>query len=152
MKVSYVTAALAAIAVSGVVWAVQAAPADDVKARQAVMKDLGSNVGTISKMLKGEAPYDAAVAQKSADAISATAKKVSETFKPNTGDAGPTEAKATIWSNWQGFAEKAAALDMEASKLADVAKKGDQAALAEQMKAVGGTCGACHRDFREKKS
>ncbi len=152
MKVSYVTAALAAIAVGGVVWVAQAAPADDVKARQAVMKELGSNVGAITKMLKGEAPYDAAVAQKSADAIAAAAKKAPDAFKPNTGDAGPTEAKATIWSNWQGFAEKAAALDTEASKLADVAKKGDQAALAEQMKALGGTCGACHREFREKKS
>jgi len=152
MKAFYMRAALAAIAVGGVVWAAQAAPADDVKARQAVMKEMGSNVGAITKMLKGETPYDAAAAQKNADAIAAAAKKVPDAFKPNTGDAGPTEAKATIWSNWSGFAEKAAALDTEASKLADVAKKGDQAALAEQMKAVGGTCGACHRDFREKKS
>lgn len=152
MKASYMRAVLAAIAVGGVVWAAQAAPADDVKARQAVMKELGSNVGAITKMLKGEAPYDAAATQKNADAIAAAAKKVPDAFKPNTGDAGPTEAKATIWSNWQGFAEKATVLDTEASKLADVAKKGDQAALAEQMKALGGTCGACHRDFREKKS
>ena len=75
-------------------------------------------------MLKGEAPYDAAVAQKSADAIAAAAKKVPDALKPNTGDAGPTEAKATIWSNWQGFTDKATALDTEASKLADRRQEG----------------------------
>lgn len=152
MKISRVAAAFAAMSVAGVVWVAQAAPADTVKARQALMKEIGSNVGVISAMLKGEKPYDAPTAQKSADAIAAAVKKVPDAFKENTGDTGPTEAKAVIWSNWQGFVDKAKVLDTEATKLADVAKKGDQAALGEQMKALGGACGSCHREFREKKS
>lgn len=151
MKRLGMTTMLAA-AVGGTVWVAQAAPVDAVKARQAVMKEIGSNVGAISAMLKGEKPWDAAVAQKSADAIASAARKVPDAFKENTGDTGPTEAKAVIWSNWQGFVDKATVLNTEAAKLADVAKAGNQAAVGEQMKALGGACGACHREFREKKS
>lgn len=152
MKVSYVTAALAALAVGGVVWAAQAAPADAVKARQAVMKEMGKNMGAIAAMLKGEKPWDASVAQASSAAIAAAAKQVPDVFKENTGSEGPTEAKPVIWTNWQGFVDKATALNTETAKLADIAKGGDQAAVAAQVKAVGGTCGGCHREFREQKS
>jgi cytochrome c556 len=38
----------------------------------------------------------------------------------------------------------------EAAKLADVAGSGDQKAIMEQFKATGGTCKACHDEYKAK--
>jgi cytochrome c556 len=154
MKITHLFAAAAGLVVAGVIVVSETAagPAESVKYRQTIMKGFGAHMGAISMVMKGEVALGASHIAANAEGIEATAKLIADAFKDKTGDAGPTEAKANIWTEWQSFADRAKALEVESAKLASVAKKGDMSAIGEQVKAVGGACGACHQTFREKKS
>jgi cytochrome c556 len=59
-----------------------------------------------------------------------------------------TKAKPEIWSDSAGFAKDANDLAVAADKLETLAKAGDAAGMADQVKVVGAACGACHRTYR----
>ena len=59
-------------------------------------------------------------------------------------------AKPAIWENPDDFAEKLAAFRTEAAALAVAAKTGDQAAATAQFKKTGGTCKACHDEYKAR--
>ncbi|MGQ0656336.1 MAG: cytochrome c, partial [Betaproteobacteria bacterium] len=46
--------------------------------------------------------------------------------------------------------EAASRLENEASRLVQVSRSGDEAAVKAQIGAVGKACGGCHNDFRAK--
>ena len=64
---------------------------------------------------------------------------------------GKTDAKPDIWKDWDKFVAAAKALERESAKLAVVAKSGGKADIAAQVKAVGKSCGGCHKPFRKPK-
>ena len=61
-----------------------------------------------------------------------------------------TKAKPEVWSDSAGFAKAAADFEAAAVKLAALADADDKAGFADQFKATGATCGACHRQFRAR--
>ncbi|MFO0998120.1 MAG: cytochrome c [Alphaproteobacteria bacterium] len=154
MKSKFLFTIAAGVIVGGIVVATgsSAGPAESVKYRQNLMKANGAHMGDISMLVKGEVAFGAPHVVAQAEGLEASAKLVADSFKDKTGDTGPTAAKANIWTDWQGFQEKAKALETESAKLVAVAKKGDMNAIGEQVKAVGAACGGCHETFREKKS
>ena len=71
-------------------------------------------------------------------------------FPAGTGPASgvKTDALPAIWAQKPVFDAAAAKLVAEANKLAGIAGSGNTAAVLAQFKAVGGSCAACHRQFR----
>jgi cytochrome c556 len=59
-------------------------------------------------------------------------------------------ALPAIWEKPDEFKKASERLQSEVSKLAQVSKTGDEAAVKAQIGATGKACGGCHETFREK--
>ncbi|MER8853865.1 cytochrome c [Mesorhizobium australicum] len=139
------------IAISMLALAASAAFADPILDRQALMKERGKIVGGLSKVVKGEEPFDAAAVLTQLQALQANAEKFDvEALFPKGTDRGDTTASPKIWEDMAGF--KAA----EDKYLADVkaavaAAPADVDALKTQIGTIGSDCGTCHQGYRVKK-
>lgn len=120
---------------------------DVIKERQAGFKQNVANMKAMAASLKAG---DVKAMQAPAEQIAAHAGKIPDLF-PKGSDQGDTKALPTIWTDWDGFTAAAAANGKAATALAMVvADGGDAAAAGAALKALGGTCGACHDKFRAK--
>jgi cytochrome c556 len=146
----FVAGALLAVS-GGAIVAQSTAPADIIKLRQDSLKDMGAQMKAIGDQLKSGKP-DKAVTVEAAKKLAAYSKALPNWFPTGTGpESGvKTAAKPEIWTQRADFEAAAAKLPPEADKLVLVADSGDADAIGAQMKAVGGTCGACHKSFRVK--
>lgn len=117
-----------------------------VKARMEAMKAIGGNMKTISQMAKGEMDFDAAKAGDATAAIADTAAKVPTLFEAPETDP-EAEAKPAIWEDFDDFTKKAMATEA-AARAADTSSLD---ALRASLGQIGGTCKACHDDYRIKK-
>lgn len=139
------------IAISTLAFAGSAAFADPILDRQALMKERGKIVGGLSKVAKGEEPFDAAAVLTQLQALQANAEKFDvDALFPKGSDTGDTTAGPKIWEDTAGF--KAA----EDKYLADVkaavaGAPADADALKAQVGTLGSDCGACHQGYRVKK-
>jgi cytochrome c556 len=70
-------------------------------------------------------------------------------FDPSTKDVKSATLPAA-YEQQDKFKEAAARLENEASKLYQVSRGGDEAAIKAQIGAVGKSCGGCHESFRAK--
>lgn len=122
--------------------------AGEIAARQEAMKGVGGAMKAIKAAVEGNMAADAVA---HGEKIAATMKLVPGLF-PKGSDQGETDAKPEIWAEWAKFEQAAADTGAAAEKLAMVAKGGDAAATGEALKALGGTCGGCHKPFRKPKT
>jgi cytochrome c556 len=143
---------LVAISVLGV--ATTIAVAGPVEDREALMKERGQAVGGLSKMAKGETPFDAAGALALLEQLKANGDKTdidvlwaAETTG-NTGDSPASSPK--IWEDMAGF--KAEEEEFETAVASAIAAApADAAALGAAMGPIGKSCGDCHETYRVKK-
>jgi cytochrome c556 len=128
-------------------------PANIIKYRQAFMKANGAHITMVAAMVKGEVSWtDELVGH--AHAMHEQSKNLLRLFPEGTGK-GDTEVKSAalpvIWERRDEFEQAARAFEQESAKLVEVAEAGDQAAIAQQLGALGKQgCGNCHETFREK--
>lgn len=145
-------AAVVAAAVAGPTLAADPAVEKAIKSRQAQMHLYSWNLGRLGAMAKGQAAYDAKVAQAAANNLLALTKHDSAGLWPQGSDstamAGKTRAKAEIWSTYPEVVAKDDALADAAVALSAVAGNGLDA-LKGGIGPVGKSCGACHKPFRE---
>lgn len=140
-----VAAALAAAVILPV--AAHAGPIED---RQAIMKGNGRDTKAGGAMLKGEAPFDAATANKILANYVAGAKAFGKLFPAGTDKGGDTEASPAIWAKPADW--KAALAKFEADTAAAAATKpADAAAFGKAFGMVTANCKSCHEAFRIKK-
>jgi cytochrome c556 len=120
--------------------------------RQGLLKAMGwVFTGHVGGMMRNKAPFDAAVAQKSAERVREIAEMLPEAFQFDTRKFQvKTRAKEAIWSNQADFASKADELQKAAVAMEAAAKGGDKAATLQAATTVGKACGACHDNYREK--
>lgn len=133
-------------------FAVAAAPADVITARQQGYKQIGKAFKAINDNLK-ETP-DVALIRTNAATIAQLAPKVNTWFPAGTGkETGiKTAALPTVWTQRPEFAADAKKF-ADAAKLFDAAaKKGDIAAIRTAAGDLGQTCKTCHQTFRERQS
>ncbi|MBZ9894984.1 MULTISPECIES: cytochrome c [unclassified Mesorhizobium] len=139
------------VAISMLAFAGSAAFADPILDRQALMKERGKIVGGLSKVVKGEEPFDAAAVLTALQALQANAEKFdADVLFPAGSDTGDTTAAPKIWQDMAGF--KAT----EDKYLADVkaavaAAPADVDSLKTQIGVIGSDCGTCHKGYRVKK-
>jgi len=145
-----VASALAVVAAfSTAVWA-QTPPADRaIQYRQGVFKAMGWHMGVLGSMAKGERPYDAATAARSAKFVSELSAMPWDGFGPGTESGAPTKAKPEIWKEQAKFKQLQDALQVETGKLA-AAAGGGLDSLKGAVGATGKACSNCHDDFRAK--
>lgn len=133
----------------------QAGPREEnaVKARQGYYQMVLFDFGPLAGMLKGEVAFDADVAKTHAAGLKALADfDVDRLFLPassNTDLAGKTRALPTIWESREKFAELNKAWRDQATAVLASVDQGEGAFKAEVAK-LGGTCQACHDDYRAK--
>ncbi|MCF2903937.1 cytochrome c [Octadecabacter sp. CECT 8868] len=119
-----------------------------VVARHAQMQLYAYNVGILGGMAQGKIDYDAEAAQTAADNMVALTSMNTASFWPE-GTAEGTKAQPAIWENLDDFMSKGEDLAFEAQGMADVAGN-DLASLQGAMGNLGGTCSACHREYRAR--
>ncbi len=123
-------------------------PSEIIAFRKAGYKHVGDLFGGMKKGI--DAGADVAPFAPQAKEIADWARKVPTLFPPGTETGGETHALPAIWANKADFDSKAANLATEADKLSAAAATGDKAAFEAQWKTTGGTCGACHREYRAR--
>ncbi|WP_298289919.1 cytochrome c [Novosphingobium sp.] len=147
-RIRTIAAAIALVAAAGGTFAIAASPADTIAARQANFKKMGGAMKVIKDELAGSA--DKAKMAGAAKTIAAMARAQVPLFPKGTGPGAgvKTDALPAIWTDRATFDGHAKKLIAEADKLVKVSGTGNAAAIGAQFKAVGGTCGACHKQFR----
>jgi cytochrome c556 len=123
-----------------------------IKQRQDIMESNGKAVGLVSKMAKGETPYDAKAAADAMKSIHGNAVKFTTLFPEGTEKGEDTRAKPEIWKNKKDFEDWGKQLEDDAAK-AQAAAAGGLDSMKTALAALGKTCSGCHDDYRvpEKK-
>lgn len=124
-------------------------PAEQIVAIRKSVMDLQGGV-TAAMKAGVEQKVDVKVFADGAKGLVASAKLIPAMFPVGTETVGGTKAKAAIWSDPADYAKDAKALQTEAEKLVTLAEAGDKDGFATQFAAVGKTCGACHRAYKER--
>ena len=118
--------------------------------RQSYFAIVAMNFGPIADMVKGDIPWDLAKLQGWADDLeTVTELDLLRGFAPGS-EQGTTRARPAIWDNMDDFEAKLADLKDAAEALDDAAEGGDRGAIAQAVRATGGTCKACHDEYKSK--
>ncbi len=144
------TSAFAVVAVfSAAVLAQDMRPDRAIKYRQGIMQAQGWHMGVLSRMAKGEIPYNKDQAVRSATFVNELVRMPWDGFVP-VSDSGNTKAKPEIWKDKAKFDKLAQEVQQETPKLVTAANSGDVAQLRTAVAAVGKACNNCHDDFQSK--
>jgi cytochrome c556 len=124
-----------------------------VQQRQALMKEMGKQMGIINDFLE-KGTGDAAAAKAAADTIHADSAKIPDLFPQGTSlndNVGKTGAKPEIWANFDNFKLAAAKLGELSTATSAAASGGEKSAIADAFGNMGKNgCGGCHQNFRQK--
>ena len=142
--------AIAAVAVVALGATVVLAQQDPIAARKALMKANGQGAGALAKMLKGEAPFDPAVAKKAFASFEDAAAKMPTLFPDNSKIGGETAASPKIWENMADVKARFVKLGNDA-KAADASVK-DLDSIKAAFSQLGKNCNDCHELYRLKKN
>jgi len=118
--------------------------------RQSYFALLGMTFAPMGDMVKGKIEWDAVRFSGWADDLHHAAQfHVERGFAPGT-EQGTTRAKPNIWSNMDDFQSKLDDFRAAAASLAEIATEGVPGTSREQFVATGGTCKACHDEYKSK--
>ena len=143
-------AALLTIASTGM-----AASADEraqavTETRQGLLKVVASYFGPIYAMAQDQMPYDGDRVKANAEKIATLLPMISDVFRADTREYDvDTEALDAIWDNTDDFNAKADAAAEKAAALAAATAEGQGAAM-QAFGAMGGSCKACHDNYRQQ--
>jgi cytochrome c556 len=144
--ISFAAAPLLAIAVLSA-----SASADPIADRQALMKDQGKTIGSITPIIKGEKPFDADAVKAALTHLNEDAQKIDvATLFPAGSDKGKTTASPKIWEDNAGFVAAVEKYKKDAAAAAEANPK-DLESFKVVFNQVGENCASCHKAFRIKK-
>lgn len=130
-------------------------PEDQIEYRQAGYSFMSWNMGKIkAQVVEGSVPYDAKQVQAAANAIAAIANSGmgalygQGTAQDKMGD--KTRLKAAFFENMDEASKLAKNFIAAANTLASDAASGDKDKIKTAFGELGGTCKACHDQFRSK--
>ena len=126
-------------------------PEDAIKYRQSAFTVMANHFGRIAGMAQGRVPFDAKVAAENADIVLTMSKLPFQGFGEGTDKGLPQRAKPEVWKEQPKFKAAAEKMQGEVAKLDAAAKTGNLDAIKAAVGAVGGSCKACHDDFRAEK-
>jgi cytochrome c556 len=120
-----------------------------IEARQKALKDTGGAFKAISDQLKADSP-DMARIKAAAASVPTLTDSMADWFPVGSGpESGfETEALPAIWENKDDFLTKVSNFQEAAANLNAAAMGGDAAAISAAFRNTGGTCKACHDEYR----
>jgi cytochrome c556 len=121
-----------------------------IEYRQKVLTAMGANFGAIADIFKNKLPYGKDRIAEHARLLKGNVGMISSAFKQEAAT-GKTDAKAAIWKESSKFEEKIKALETEVAAFEKIAASGSPQEIGGQLRKVGGTCKACHDDYRKPK-
>lgn len=121
-----------------------------LKYRQAQMWLIGMNFGPIVAMAKGEMEWNDDMIKAFAADLDKAASLNGMRGYPVGSHVGKTEAKPEIWENMDEFKSMNDDMIEAAAGLAKAAATGDKKQIMGAFKKTGGTCKACHDDYKAK--
>jgi cytochrome c556 len=148
-KLTKVALAASVLAVAATAIA-QPKPENYVKQRQSALALIGWYFGPLGAVAKGEKPFNKDEAVRATTNLVALSKMPWEGFVAGTENVGNTKALPVIWTKAADFKKAGDNMQAEMVKLAAAANAGDAEGFKKQFGVVGGTCKACHDDFRAK--
>ena len=123
----------------------------DADHRISEMKKMGMNLGAIAKVAKGEMAYSDAL-NANAKAVAEIASGLDKLFPEGSGlpEVATSRAKPDIWEaqNKEAFQKDIENLQTASTQLVAAVQSADTAAIGAALKATGGSCGGCHKQFR----
>ena len=128
----------------------QARPDVLVKQRQAAMTLQGKYFYPMRNMAQGKIPYDANIVARNVVFMDALARMPWDGFAASTKDV-KSGATPAVFAEPAKFKAAQDRFQAERTRLTEVSRKGDEAAIRAQILAVDKTCNACHDDFRERR-
>ncbi|MFC4170292.1 c-type cytochrome [Teichococcus aestuarii] len=159
MRMRQAGLACAALAVAALAGAWQAAPAlaqagaasgtagDVVAERKAGLKQMAGHLEAIKGILDSRGALEPVAGR--ATEMQRFFEGFPARFPPGS-DTGDTRALPAVWSDRAGFERASANMVAALGKLRDAAAAGDAGATATAFREAGGTCGACHRNYRAR--
>lgn len=123
-------------------------PERAIKYRQNVFGLIGWNFAAMGELVRERRPWDAAEFARRAERVAQLSKMTDEGFPEGSATGAMTEAKAAIWTNRADFDAKLQSFIRKADALASIAQGGDAAAMKAQFAKTGGTCKACHDEYK----
>jgi cytochrome c556 len=127
-----------------------AKPEDGIRYRQSAYVLMGNHMGRINAQLKSDKP-DVALIQRSAGIVDFASQLPGEGYVPGSDKGGtpPTRAKAEVFTDPK-VKDLGKAMRSEVTKLLEVSKGGDVAAIRTQFQATAKSCDNCHDNYRNK--
>ncbi|HHY02724.1 MAG TPA: cytochrome c [Paracoccus sp.] len=125
---------------------------DALKARQGYMAAISANMGPLAAMAKGDVEYDEAQAVFHANNLAALGNyEVEMHFLPGTAQ-GEFEGSNALAKTWENLDDVRAKHDdfKVAAAAAPEGVKGGPAQVGAVVQSLGGTCKACHDNYRAK--
>lgn len=120
-----------------------------IEYRQSVMSIIGTNMGAIGDIMKYRLELPGAVANH-ANQMAEAASLIAPAFRKKLAE-GATDAKPEIWADWAKFEKAIARYQGAARDLATAASSDDPSRVGPAMRALGKSCGGCHKPFRKPK-
>ena len=114
--------------------------------RQSIYKIVSGHMGNLKAALFLKGSTENVVWD--SEAIVAAFQHMGDAY-PEGSEKGETKAKANIWTDRAKFQDAGKKSYGAALAMVEAAKSGDQAKSVDAFKALGGTCKACHDDFRK---
>lgn len=121
---------------------------DAIEYRQSAFSLIAYNFGDMGAMMKGKKPFEAETFAMRAANVAALSKIPFEGFIDGS-DKGETEALAKVWQDRADFDAKMKTFQENATILATVAQKGDQAAIKQAFMDTGKSCKGCHDAYKK---
>jgi cytochrome c556 len=152
MRVRLAAAGLAALLAAPALGLDQDQAVKVAETRQAVLKVVGWNVGSMGAMAKDLIPWDEALFARNARRVAWMTTMIPDAFRTDTSQMSlETEAKPLIWQDFARFEELAGNVRASAEALVAIAADGDEEATRKAFLAMADDCKACHDRFRDKK-
>ncbi len=145
----FVRIILAALAVGLSVGAAMAQQ-DPVTTREDLMKANNKHAIAVVRMMRGQAPFEAAEVDAAFTQWADTAQKLPGLFPDNSKTGGDNRASPKIWLDKKDFDEKAAAFGKAVAENHEKAKSSLEG-LRAAIPVVGKACDNCHEDYRLSK-
>lgn len=118
-----------------------------VKVRMDAMKDMKAAMKVLTAMLKGEQAFSLETAHAKASRLSGHADKI-EAYYPEGSLKAPSEASPQIWADPEGFRQAIAKFQHSVDVLG---RASDEDIARAAIVEIGGSCLACHDDYRVRK-
>ena len=115
--------------------------------REATMKEVGRNFGTLNRMNRGQVPYDGTAASQAFGRIAESAAEFGTLFEGAPSPGG--DALPSIWENKADFDARIGKLSTDAKSAATEASK-DEASFKSAFADLQPQCGGCHQKYRKK--